>query len=222
MRFEAQTAAGLGITCLYGLNAVELEQRLCDLLDSLTSDPPKGLISFGTMGGLAPGIETGQWIVARSVIDPKGYTYPTDPGWSTALLRVCRSARYAPVIGSDRPVLHPEDKRQVNQMTGAYAVDMESHIVARVAKRYNLPFVVARVVLDESHEAVPPIALEGVTPDGNTHVIPVVKALIRQPQALMPLLRLARASMRSRRALDQGRALFGLELGFPHVYEEKL
>ena len=215
MRFEAQAAAGLGITCVYGLVAADIEARLCALLEQLQGDPPKGLMSFGTMGGLAPDIETGQWLVARNVIDPDGSTHLTDPGWSTTLLRLCRSARYAPVISSERPILKPLEKRHMHQMTGAYAVDMESHIVARVAERYQLPFVVARVVLDESHEAVPEIAMAGVSADGSTQALPVIKALARTPASFAPLMRLARSSMRARRALDQGRACFGLELGFP-------
>jgi hypothetical protein len=101
MRFEAQAAAGLGITCVYGLVAAEIEARLCALIEQLRREPPKGLMSFGTMGGLAPDIETGQWLVARSVIDPAGGTHYTDPGWSTTLLRLCRTARYAPVMSSD-------------------------------------------------------------------------------------------------------------------------
>lgn len=220
MRFEAQAAAGLGITCVYGLVGAEIEARLCALIEELRDQPPKGLMSFGTMGGLAPDIETGQWLVARSVIDPDGNTFYTDPGWSTTLLRLCRSARYAPVICSDRPILKPLEKRQMHQMTGAYAVDMESHIVARVAKRYQLPFVVARVVLDESHEVVPEIAMSGVSADGSTHALPVIRALARTPASFAPLLRLARASMRARRALDQGRTCFGMELGFPLSSEE--
>lgn len=215
MRFEAQAAAGLGITCVYGMVAAQIEARLCALMEELRREPPKGLISFGTMGGLAPDIECGQWLVARSVIDPAGATHYTDPGWSTTLLRLCRAARYAPVISSERPILKTVEKRQIHQLTGAYAVDMESHIVARVAQRYQLPFVVARVVLDESHEAVPEIAMAGVAADGGTHAMPVLRALAGSPSSLAPLMRLARSSMRARRALDQGRACFGAELGFP-------
>ena len=216
MRFEAQSAAGLGITCIYSPRADELERQLVALLDQLEDHPPHGIMSFGTVGALAPDLESGQWIVARSVIDPDGITRYTDPGWSVALLRLYRSARYAPVISSPRALLTPHDKRHAFQMTGAYAVDMESHVVARIAARYDLPFVVARVVLDRSTDVIPPIALAGLMDDGTTRVGPIIKGLLRDPREIKSLLRLARAANRARRALDQGRASFGVELGFPN------
>jgi hypothetical protein len=217
MRFEAQAAAGLGIACIYSPRAEQLEKMLVALLDRLGDHPPRGIMSFGTVGALAPDLECGQWIVARCIIDHDGITRYTDPGWSIALLRLYRSARYAPVISSPRALLTPQDKRHAFQMTGAYAVDMESDVVARVAMRYNLPFVVARVVLDRSTDVIPQIALLGLKDDGTTQVGPVIKGLLRNPRELKPLLRLARAAARARRALDQGRASFGVELGFPKL-----
>jgi hypothetical protein len=219
MRFEAQSAAGLGIACVYSPNSDELERLLVALLDQLDEHPPHGIMSFGVMGALAPDLECGQWIVARSVIDAEGVTRLTDPGWSIALLRLYRSARYAPVISSPRALLTPHAKRHAYQMTGAYAVDMESHVVARVAARYGLPFVVARVVLDRSTDVIPAVALAGLNADGTTHAWPVIKGLMKAPRELWPLLKLARAANRARRALDQGRASFGIELGFPKPSE---
>jgi nucleoside phosphorylase len=57
-------------------------------------------------------------------------------------------------------------KRALRAETGALAVDMESHVAARVAARRGLPFAVVRVISDSADEALPPAAQIGMKPDG--------------------------------------------------------
>jgi hypothetical protein len=46
------------------------------------------------------------------------------------------------------------------------AVDMESHMVARVAAKHKLAFAALRVVVDAAHRVVPPVALINMRPAG--------------------------------------------------------
>ena len=44
--------------------------------------------------------------------------------------------------------------------TGAFAADMESHVVARIANERQLPFAVLRVIADPANQRLPPAAIQ--------------------------------------------------------------
>ena len=60
------------------------------------------------------------------------------------------------VIGVDQLVASAEAKAALQAATGAIAIDMESHIAARVAARHGLPLAVLRVVSDTAADTLPP------------------------------------------------------------------
>ena len=72
----------------------------------------------------------------------------TDPAWSRRLLNMIDDAVHAPIIGVDEPISQPAAKRELHRATGAAAVDMESHIMARVAAAHRLAFAAVRVIVD--------------------------------------------------------------------------
>jgi hypothetical protein len=60
------------------------------------------------------------------------------------------------IVGVNAVISNPADKQKLHALTGAVAVDMESHLVARLAASYDLAFAAVRVVIDPAHRAVPP------------------------------------------------------------------
>jgi nucleoside phosphorylase len=128
-----------------------------------------------------------------------------------------RLVEHRPIAGVDYAVATTEAKRRMHAETGAAAVDMESHIVARLAAAHGLNFAAVRVVIDPAHRAVPGAALAGMRPDGGTSITAVLRELIASPSQLTGLLRLAydgyaarRALLRTRRLLGPGFGLLGL------------
>ena len=97
--------------------------------------------------------------------------------------------------------------------TGAATVDMESHLVARLASAHGLSFAAVRVVIDPAHRAVPVAALAGMRPDGGTSITAVMRELIAGPSQLSGLLRLAYDGYAARRALLRARRLLGPNFG---------
>src|SRR6478735_4847217 len=127
LSFEAQVAAGPGIDVLCGT-----AQRYIDKLESAVKAGGSGIISIGIAGGLAPGLNPGDWVIAAGVV-AEGVRIPTDNRWSQRLLQALPSAVYADISGVDAPVVARADKRALHESTGTVAVDMESHIAAKIA-----------------------------------------------------------------------------------------
>jgi hypothetical protein len=98
--------------------------------------------------------------------------------------------------------------------TGAAAADMESHIVAELAARHELPFAVIRVIADPVSRILPPAALVGMRPDGTTDIGACLRSLVRDPAQVPDLVGVALDAGRAMRQLLRCVQLLGPGLGF--------
>ena len=210
LAFEARIASGPGIAVI----CRNSERALSASIDQAIAQGCRGVISFGVAGGLAPHLRPGHWVVASSIID-RHETRHTDRAWSEKILTMIPDAEHKPIVGVDYAVATTEEKRRMHAETGAATVDMESHLVARLASKHGLNFAAVRVVIDPAHRAVPGAALAGLRPDGRTSVSGVLRELIANPSQLSGLLRLARDGYAARRALLRVRRLLGPD--FSHL-----
>jgi hypothetical protein len=128
LAFEAQIAAGPGVL------VVSRGCETADLLRLAIGAGCRSIISFGVGGGLAPDLISGDCVVATAIIDYPAVR-PTDPLWSRKLAEMIPDARHGPIMGVNAVVSDPADKRKLHAFTRAVAVDMESHLVARLACR---------------------------------------------------------------------------------------
>src|ERR1044072_1874597 len=142
MAFEARIAARLGVPVVCGGDGKHLERSLARAMAAGC----KGLISFGVAGGLVRGLKPGTCIIGSSVIDD-GEERPTDARWAQRLRRIIPDTEYGPPLGVRQPIALAGDKSALHQKTGALAVDMESHVVARGAVRGGVPLAGIRVVV---------------------------------------------------------------------------
>ena len=164
-------------------------RRLAAALEAIPR--PDAILSLGIAGGLDPTLMPGSLVVARHVIAEA--IWPAHPGWSAALAQAC-GATLADIAGADTMVATAAAKAALYARTGAVAVDMESAAVARL----GVPFAVLRAVADTANEALPPAAGVGLDQAGNAAPMRVMRALLRRPQDLPGLIRMA---WRSRAAL---------------------
>src|ERR1700719_1007703 len=165
MAFEARIAAGPGVLVVCRTAGSELPA----VAESAVRHGYRGMISFGVAGGLASHLRPGDWVVASSIREAQTVR-ATDAVWSRKLLGLIDGAIHAPILGVDSPVAEPAKKRELYRTTGAAVVDMESHVVARVADQHKLAFAALRVVVDPAHRTVPPAALINMRPDGRPDV----------------------------------------------------
>ncbi|MBN9290279.1 MAG: phosphorylase, partial [Hyphomicrobium denitrificans] len=189
------------------------ETRLAALIERAIEDGARGLISFGIAGALQPGLQPGACIVGSAVLFD-GNRFATDDAWSARLLDVLPEARRETVLGSARAVGGVDEKAELHRATGAAIVDMESHVVARIAIARGLPFTVLRVVADSAEQSLPPAAVNGMKPDGTPDIAGVLKSLASQPGQLPDLMRTAFAARRAMAGLLRCHRLLGLGLGF--------
>src|SRR5262245_5889420 len=128
MAFEARIAAGLGVPVICGGDGKNLATSLARAMAAGCG----GLISFGVAGGLAPSLKPGSCVIASSILH-EGDAQATDARWAQRLTRLIPGSAHGAIVGVSEPIAHSEAKRDLHQRTGALAVDMESHIVARAA-----------------------------------------------------------------------------------------
>jgi len=167
-----------------------------------------GLISIGLAGGLDERLAPGDWVVGDVVVDGQA-RHAADAAWSRRLFAALPGARLGAVAGSDAIVADARGKAGLRAATGALAVDMESHVVARAAARLGLPFAVARTISDGADRALPIAAQAGMRADGGMDVLAVIAALARRPGELPALIRTAIDAETAFAALLRGRQLLG-------------
>ncbi len=138
--------------------------------------------------------------------------WPTDARWTEALVQALR-AQSGPMLGSNTMIADADAKRAAHALTGAIAVDMESHIAAAVARRHGLPFAVARVVSDAASRSLPRAAQAGMAADGSLDIGAVLRALAADPRQLPALIRVGAEAGKAFRELRRGRDLLGPGLG---------
>jgi adenosylhomocysteine nucleosidase len=187
--------------------------RLEELVRQLAAQGGEAILSFGIAAGLAPQCSAGACLIGHEVVY-QGCTYSADPAWTTSIKKLIGKADLVRIAGVDRPLVRPSEKQALHQASSAAAADMESHVVARLAAVFALPFAVLRVIVDPAELELPPAALAGMRADGRLDVGAVLASLVRRPRQLPGLIRLAGDACRARAALLHCSDLLGSRLGF--------
>ena len=173
------------------------------IAESLLRDGAEALISFGIAGALAPSLAPGDLLVPRAVIDDRGARFAVDDTWRTQIVDALRGAglpvERRDLLGTSEVAASPARKAGFHRVTGAVAVDLESHLVAAVAARAGKPFLVLRAVSDSAAQALPDAAVHGLAPSGKPALGRVLLSVARDPRQIPALIRLASDT---RRALD--------------------
>jgi hypothetical protein len=106
-------------------------------------------------------------------------------------------------------------KAELFRATGAYAVDMESHVAARFAGEHRLPFAALRTIADPAGSELPPLVSGALTPAGTVNHLAVLKAVLLDPRQIPSLIRTAGESNAAFEALLRCRDILGLGLAGP-------
>lgn len=177
---EAGILAGPGVVVVAGGgDGARLERELEAAAEGSTA-----ILSCGLAGALAPELKAGDIILGELF---PGLRRGTD--LVEAIRQFLPEAHVGYVVGDDAIIGTVAEKSRLRTETDALAVDMESHIAARVAARYNLPFAIVRVISDSASDALPPAALVGMKPDGSMALGAVLASLARNPAQLPALIR---------------------------------
>jgi len=175
-------------------------RRAEEAADRLLAEGADVLLSFGVAGGLAPEAQVGELVLADEVMTETGERWPADAGWLGRLRESLPEASVRVLFGSDVIVGDVAEKARL-AAKGAYAVDMESHAVARAAARAHRPFAVLRAIADPATRVIPASAAYGVGEKGETRAWPVLKAAAKRPGDLIKLMQVGADSAKALAAL---------------------
>lgn len=204
---EARTAASNAVRGVPGGGDASY---LAAELDRLAPDAD-AIVSWGLAGALRDDLTIGDWVVGTGVSG--GFEHDCDPGWRERVLAALPGA-LAGRFHADGLLADAPAKRALGA-GGAIAVDMESHIAARVAAAHGLPFAILRVVSDRVDDEMPPAVLVSMGPRGRTDYARVAASLARHPAQVPAFAAFARHSIACLRVLRDGRVRLGPRLGAP-------
>lgn len=175
------------------------------LVQHMINEGVTRLVSFGLCGGLSSDLAPGDLVLGMTVMAGRE-AWVSNEAWNRAFLERNPGTLSVPVWGSDFMATKPEDKALIFRRTGCLALDMESHIVARAADMYGLPFNVVRAVSDSFDMELPPAARVPLLTDGGVDYRAVYESVKKTPRQIPQLIRLglhtSRALNSLRRAVD--------------------
>jgi adenosylhomocysteine nucleosidase len=181
--------------------------RTLALAEAFLADGADALLSFGIAGALAPSLLPGTLLLPRWVRDETRLGRAVDEAWRVRVMaRLAAAGLHAEegaIYGAAEAAVSPDVKALLFQMAGVIAIDLESHLVARVAAAGKRPFLVLRAVADPAARALPPAAVNGLNENGAPALGRVLLSVLREPAQIPALIRLAG---------DTRRALFALRL----------
>lgn len=211
MAGEARIAAGAGVAAI-----AAPPSRLSGWLETLDGSDFAAVVSFGIAGGLEPALHAGDIVVASTIADDER-DIACIRGADTRLARILAENGIRPHRGrlaaATRPVLTPEDKQRMGRTRHAIAVDTESLLGANFAARHGLPFVALRAIADPAHQALPPLAVRAIGPNGRLDAGAILFELARRPGQLIDLPATGLATRRAMTNLRRARAVLGPGLG---------
>jgi nucleoside phosphorylase len=211
LRSEARLLRGLDIPCISIGGRAE---GAADKISRFISSGVSGLVSFGIAGALHPDLRAGDVVIGTAIVGPAGDLRRADDHWLNEVAPASvygeRDWRVAAIedgqsagalLGLDTLLSSPAEKKAAFARTGALAVDMESHHVARAAAAHGLPFIAIRAISDQASEVLPAVFASFVTPEGATKMSAVFAALISGRVKLRDLLAAGRSSRKAHQAL---------------------
>lgn len=184
MKQEAACAAGDGVvTICSGADVARLRAELSKLRNARFS----AIVSFGLAGALDYALRPGDLLVADAVIasDARRAAHGrlSDALREGAAAKGCKIV-HGEVAGVDAPAMDTDAKTKLRESTGAAAVDMESHVAAAFAEARKLPLAVVRAISDPAARALPPLAAQALTPEGDVDAKKVARELLRAPSQI--------------------------------------
>jgi adenosylhomocysteine nucleosidase len=151
-----------GVAALSGMGERAAEGALARLL---AYGQPQSLISLGFAGALTPELPPGALVVGESFrwYDPAGGEIrqtaappcPAAPGDLVERLRRAGLAAFPGTMVSTPGIIHKARQGGSLLHVPHPVLDLETHALAQVAQRENLPFLALRAITDAAEEEIP-------------------------------------------------------------------
>jgi len=206
-----QQAFGATPDRLFGVSGARPERAESETR-RLIREGARIVLSVGLAGGLDPQLTPGTLLAPEAVVDADGQLRSADAALLGELERALAldpeagPAAGGLLYGSDVLVDGVAGKAALHAGTGACAVDMESHRVARVTAEAGVAFAMIRAVGDPASRALPRAAFDAIGEDGRVRPFTTAWSILQRPQDLPALLALGRESKAALTALSRAGA----------------
>lgn len=175
---------------------------VCGMGDNAARQAAKGLlesgatalVSFGVAGALDANLCSGDLVLPESII-VNGEAIPVTKDWRDQLKQLLPSdlTVVGGTLAASKQVVSTETaKRELADVTGACAVDMESGAIAEVAANAGIPFIVVRAITDPLEFSPPEALLSAVYPDGSVNAMRLISLILRRSVGIGTLMRLGK------------------------------
>jgi len=152
------------------------------------------LLSWGTAGSLTENIQSGDLLLADSIVANDGNKYSFDTEWNKRIAnKLCNTSliiRHGMIAHTRQVLATTEDKKRLHSETNALAVDMESLAIAQIANKEKLPCVSIRAIVDEASQCIPGTVIKNTDTFGRPALFPLFSNLILNPGLVIELIKL--------------------------------
>jgi len=160
----------------------------------LVSLKVNALISWGVAGAIDDAVNSGDIIIAKSVINQSD-RYLISANWldrvSKHLLQSSAVVFNGEISSSREICASINDKSQLSQNTAALAVDMESAAIAETATANNLDFLVIRTISDNAQTSIPVAVVNHTNNLGQPRIFKFVLSCLSKPNQIREIVKLA-------------------------------
>lgn len=169
---------------------------------------PSLCVNVGFCGALTPSLGLADIVIGESVtLEKSGEIISVLE--SDALNKakdICKNVPLKCLSGGmltvDNVINTPHEKAFLGTKFGVVAVDMESFAMAKVAKKYNTPFIIIRSTLDPMDMHLPSFE-HSVKENGSTNVIGLISSLASSPKKTVQLPQLKYCASKSKEVLGR-------------------
>lgn len=164
-------------------------QRAAGAAQRLLDAGARALVSWGVAGGLAPGLQPGDLVLAERLGSARGHVV-VEGAWCLRLTQALRRMGAAVHVGplwTSAFAITTLSRKQSLADDGYIAVDMEAAGVAHAAQAAGVPFIALKAICDPALCALPEGASRWVREDGRVRPVALAMALARGPRTWQSL-----------------------------------
>jgi len=163
-----------------------------------------GLISWGIAGAISNSINSGDMVIARSVINHRNI-YSTSHEWQKKIISHFKDSSYkifdGDVVSTEKICASFEEKMKLFRKTKALAIDMESVGIAEIAMASNLDFIIIRAIADNADSNIPEAVIKNIDNFGRINIGRFLASCLFHPAQIYEIILLAKSYKKSLAAL---------------------
>ena len=150
---------------------------------------PSMVLNVGYAGGTHPNITGGDLIIPDTIISHDGQKIAIDQKLHKLATGIATKShlnfKKTPLVTVPNVICKPEDKAMWGTRFKAWAIDMESFYLAKSCKKYKIPFIAVRSILDPLSFTLPSVQL--IRNDGSLRWFNVAKTSITNPSLMLKI-----------------------------------